>query len=171
MESIINELLLLAGVRKTAVEPTPLEMALVVDEARQRLAYMIEQTGAQVSIAADWPVALGYGPWIEEVWVNYLANALRYGGQPPTIEVGGDNANGMARFWVRDEGPGLSAEDQAKLFRPFTQLNQVRTKGHGLGLSIVRRIVEKLGGQVGVESEPGQGALFYFTLPGVKREA
>jgi signal transduction histidine kinase len=165
MESIINELLLLAGVRKTTVEAVPLEMAAIVSEARQRLAYMIEQTGAQLTMPADWPVALGHGPWIEEVWVNYLANALKYGGQPPHIEIGGETTDSTARFWVRDGGPGLSVEDQSKLFRPFTQLNQVRTKGHGLGLSIVRRIVEKLGGQVGVESEPGQGSLFYFTLP------
>jgi signal transduction histidine kinase len=52
------------------------------------------------------------------------------------------------------------------LFTPFTRLNQVRAKGHGLGLSIVRRIVEKLGGQVGVESQIGQGSSFFFTLPG-----
>jgi two-component system sensor histidine kinase/response regulator len=71
----------------------------------------------------------------------------------------------MARFWVQDNGPGLSTEAQARLFTPFTRLDQVHVQGHGLGLSIVRRIVEKLGGQVGVESRPGQGSRFYFTLP------
>lgn len=71
----------------------------------------------------------------------------------------------MARFWVQDNGPGLSAEAQAALFAPFTRLDQVRGQGHGLGLSIVRRIVEKLGGQAGVESRPGQGSKFFFTLP------
>jgi signal transduction histidine kinase len=75
----------------------------------------------------------------------------------------------MVRFWVRDNGPGLSPEEQKRLFVPFTQLAQVRVKGHGLGLSIVQRIVEKLGGEVGVESEgvPGQGSTFAFTLPAV----
>ena len=71
----------------------------------------------------------------------------------------------MARFWVQDNGPGLSAEAQARLFTPFTRLDQARIQGHGLGLSIVRRIVEKLGGQVGVESQPRQGSRFFFTLP------
>jgi signal transduction histidine kinase len=75
----------------------------------------------------------------------------------------------MVRFWAHDNGPGIASEDRDRLFTPFTRLDQVSVKGHGLGLSIVRRIVEKLGGQVGVESEgiAGQGSIFYFTLPGV----
>ena len=58
-----------------------------------------------------------------------------------------------------------AAEEQQNLFRPFTQLSQAHAKGTGLGLSIVRSIAEKLGGTVGVESQPDQGSLFYFTLP------
>ncbi len=72
----------------------------------------------------------------------------------------------MIRFWVRDNGHGLTLDEQERLFTPFERLHQVRVEGHGLGLSIVRRIVEKLGGQVGVESVVGQGSVFYFTLPG-----
>jgi signal transduction histidine kinase len=73
----------------------------------------------------------------------------------------------MVRFWVRDNGRGLPPEDQTRLFAPFTQLDAGRSQGHGLGLFIVRGIVERLGGQVGVESAPGQGSLFSFTLPSV----
>ena len=71
----------------------------------------------------------------------------------------------MIRFWVRDHGKGLSEEQQAKLFIPFIRLHRESADGTGLGLSIVRQIVEKLGGQVGVESQIGEGSLFYFTLP------
>jgi two-component system sensor histidine kinase/response regulator len=117
---------------------------------------------------SKWPVALGYAPWVEEVWINYLSNAFRYGGRPPRLELGAEaQPDGRVRFWVRDNGAGLTPEDQARLFTPFTRLDQVQVKGHGLGLSIVRRIVEKLGGQVGVESQIGQGSTFSFTLPGV----
>ena len=66
---------------------------------------------------------------------------------------------------MRDNGPGLTEAEQAKLFIPFTRLAKVHGKGHGLGLSIVQRIIEKLEGQVGVESTPGEGSVFYFTLP------
>jgi signal transduction histidine kinase len=70
----------------------------------------------------------------------------------------------MVHFWVRDNGAGLTTEEQARLFTPFERLHQARAEGHGLGLSIVRRIVEKLDGQVGVESQVGQGSVFWFTL-------
>ena len=79
--------------------------------------------------------------------------------------------DGFVRFWVRDNGPGLTPEAQARLFAEFTRLGQVRVQGHGLGLSIVRRIVEKLGGEVGVESAPGEGSRFYFTLPAAKTQS
>jgi two-component system sensor histidine kinase/response regulator len=71
----------------------------------------------------------------------------------------------VIRFWVRDNGPGLTPDQQAQLFRPFTRVGQANVEGHGLGLSIVQRIAERLHGEVGVESQVGQGSLFYFTLP------
>jgi len=169
MGRIIDELLLLAEVRKMEeITIKSLDMASIVTEAQGRLAYLIEEHQAEIISPDTWPVVLGYGPWIEEVWVNYLSNAIKYGSQPPRVELGAtEQADGMVRFWVRDNGPGLAPREQARLFTPFTQLAQVRPKGHGLGLSIVRRIVEKLGGQVGVESEMGKGSVFTFTLLGM----
>ncbi len=171
MDNIIQELLLLSQLRTAEVEMQPLDMAAIVQEARQRLAQMSALYQVEISLpdASAWPVTLGYGPWVEEVWVNYLSNAIKYGGTPSAaarVELGVETRpDGMVRFWVRDSGPGISPEAQARLFTPFTRLDQVRARGHGLGLSIVRRIVEKLGGQVGLESAVGQGSLFYFTLP------
>jgi signal transduction histidine kinase len=172
---IIDELLLLAGARKKEVTMEPLEMGAVVREALDRLAGMIEESQAEIILPETWPEALGHGPWVEEVWANYISNAIKYGGQPPRVELGADpilisnesadeTESEYVRFWVRDNGPGISPEAQARLFVPFTQLDQVRGKGHGLGLSIVQRIVERLGGQVSVDSEIGQGSLFAFSL-------
>ncbi|MBU0704009.1 MAG: response regulator [Chloroflexi bacterium] len=177
MGNIIDELLVLAGVREMEVKMKPLEMASIVADARRRLVNEIEEYQAEIILPETWPVALGYGPWIEEVWVNYMSNAAKYGGRvdegiPPRIELGADqksfenpSALTMVRFWVRDNGPGIPSEDQSRLFTPFVRLDQVRAEGYGLGLSIVHRIVEKLGGQVGVESKVGQGSTFSFTLP------
>ena len=168
MGKIIDELLLLATVRKQEVERESLDMASLMVEARQRLAGEIEEYQAQIILPDAWPMAKGYGPWVLEVWVNYLSNAVKYGGKPPRVELGAtEQADGMVRFWIRDNGSGVPPEAQAQLFAPFARLDQVRARGYGLGLSIVRRIVEKLGGQVGVESEIGRGSVFSFTLPGV----
>jgi signal transduction histidine kinase len=69
------------------------------------------------------------------------------------------------RFWIRDNGPGITKEAKTKLFTPFTRLHTGHVEGHGLGLSIVQQVVEKLGGHVGLETTEGEGCLFYFTLP------
>ncbi|MCB0196504.1 MAG: HAMP domain-containing histidine kinase [Anaerolineae bacterium] len=166
-DNIIEELLLLASIRKEAVTMRALNMSTIVASAQVRLTLMIQEYQAEINYPPYWPRALGYGPWIEEVWVNYLSNGMKYGGVPPRLELGATpQEDGMIRFWVRDNGAGLNAHAQTLLFAEFTRLDEVRTQGHGLGLSIVRHIVEKLGGQVGVESDnvPGQGCIFYFTL-------
>jgi signal transduction histidine kinase len=168
MSHIINDLLLLAGVLKTEPTIAPLDMAQVVGQARQRLELMIQEYQGELILPAQWPAALGYGPWVEAVWVNYLSNGLKYGGQPPRLTLGAaPEGGGQVRFWVKDNGPGLSPEEQQRLFNEFTRLHQSSATGHGLGLAITRRIVEKLGGQVGIESAgvSGQGSVFYFTLP------
>jgi signal transduction histidine kinase len=166
MSDIIDELLLLSSVRRSEVETHPLAMDEIVTDVLKRVAHLIDQTDAQITRPHGWPTALGYAPWIEEVWFNYLSNALLYGGTPPEITLGSTvECEGRIRFWITDAGPGIPPEKQQALFRPFTQLSQAKTGGHGLGLSIVRRIIDKLGGEVGVESAVDRGSTFYFILP------
>ncbi|HJW90625.1 MAG TPA: PAS domain-containing sensor histidine kinase [Anaerolineales bacterium] len=168
MGRLVEALLLLATVRKSPMERSALDMRAIVTDAHQRLAYEILQSKAEISLPEKWPVALGYAPWVEEIWVNYLGNALRYGSQPLRIEIGATpQPDGMIRFWVQDFGPGIAPEDQELLFQPFARVASTRSKGHGLGLSIVRRIVERLGGHVSVESQVGLGSCFSFTLVAV----
>ena len=165
MARIVDEILLLASVGRAEVQSEPLDMAAIVADAQRRLSRLIETHQAEILVPAAWPPACGHGPWVEEVWVNYLSNGILYGGRPPRLELGATvQDDSTVRFWVRDNGPGLSPEEQARLFTPFTRLNAGLTAGHGLGLSIVRRIVERMGGQVAVESEPGRGSTFSFTL-------
>ncbi len=167
MANIINELLLLASVRKMDEVPIfCLDMQKIVAAALERVGDLVKTSQARVIVPEIWPVAYGYAPWIEEVWVNYISNAIKYGGIPPRVELGGAMATSdTARFWVRDNGRGLTEEEQAHLFTAFTRLHQTSVEGHGLGLSIVQRIVTRLSGEVGVESAIGRGSEFYFTLP------
>jgi len=164
---ITHELLLLATTDKTQVERTQLDMGRIFNGAKLQLADLIKNSNAQITEPSEWPQAIGYAPWIEEVWTNYLSNAIKYGGTPPEIEVGADVIfNGNVVFWIKDNGKGLTEEQQKMLFKNFVRLEPQRVDGYGLGLSIVKKITEKLGGLAGVESKGnGEGSKFYFTLP------
>lgn len=167
LNDITDNLLLLAEVRQNAFTLRPLDMDAIVTEVRQRL---IDQLDDQVEVRQPslWPNALGYAPWVEEVWMNYLSNALKYMNRPGCIELGAAPiANGQICFWVHDDGIGVPPEEQAQLFTAFFQTSRAKRGGHGLGLSIVKRIIERLGGTVSVESSgiPGEGSTFSFTLP------
>lgn len=166
MRSLMDALLLLAQVRSSDAARDIVEMGGLVDSALKRLEEPIQLQQADITQPDTWPTALGHGPWIETVWVNYISNAIKYGDTPPVIMLGTDTLpNGMTRFWVQDNGCGLTRDQQDRLFTPFTRFSGT-AEGHGLGLSIVKRIIERLGGDVGVESDgPGQGSVFFFTLP------
>ncbi len=171
--SIIEGLLLLASVRKEEIRLKPLDMVDILEQALKRLEQKIAQSQAKITLPASWPAALGYAPWVEELWINYLSNGLKYGGRPPHLELGATpQPDNTVCFWVQDNGDGISPAAQTTLFTEFTRLNEINVKGHGLGLSIVQRIAKKLGGDVGVESpgRPGQGSRFYFTLPATTDE-
>lgn len=171
MSATIDALLLLASVRGVkTVQIAPLATDAIVGRVLLRLMDQVRSSGAEIHLPDGWLAAHGYAPRVEEIWANYISNALKYGGTPPSITLGSDATDdGMVRFWVKDNGPGLSAEEQALVFTEFTRLHSDRAEGHGLGLSIVRRITERLGGTVGVISVPGQGAQFFFTLPATDR--
>ncbi|NJN99020.1 MAG: response regulator, partial [Anaerolineales bacterium] len=110
MDSIVDELLLLARVRKVEqVAITSLDMAAIVTAAQERLAVMIVEYEAEIITPTEWPTALGYRPWVEEIWANYISNAIKYGGQPPCLELGADIISSAGddlpekrqiRFWV-----------------------------------------------------------------------
>ncbi|MEK7989550.1 MAG: hybrid sensor histidine kinase/response regulator [Thiotrichaceae bacterium] len=171
MMNIVDALLLMAGIAQNKnVDIDVVNMNQIVDEViQQRLLYMIEEHHAEIIQPPSFPTALGYAPWIHEIWANYISNAIKYGGHSPKLQLGATPLeDGMVQFWIKDNGRGLSDEEQKKLFKPFTRLHD--GDGHGLGLSIVQQITERLGGKVGVESQLEQGSRFYFTLPSLDKD-
>ncbi|MBN1564855.1 MAG: HAMP domain-containing histidine kinase [Anaerolineae bacterium] len=173
MNDQIADLHALARVRKLdQVVCQPLDMAQIVADVSSLLHDQIAASHAEIVYPASWPEARGFAPWVEDIWLHYLSNAIQHGcypaDQPPQIELGATvQADRMIRYWVRDYGPGIAPEMQAKLFVSFEQIDKVSHATRGLGLALVRRIVDRLAGSVGVESSgvPGEGSLFYFTLP------
>ncbi|ALG67014.1 sensor histidine kinase [Beggiatoa leptomitoformis] len=165
MVDIINGLLLLARISKEQVQQEPLNMQVIVESVQHRLMQLFLSHQGQIILPERWETAVGYPQWVEEVWANYMSNALKYGGKPPCLELGSTREGNFVRFWVKDNGNGLTAEAQSKLFAAFSRVTTGTEEGHGLGLSIVQRIINKLGGEIGVESELNKGSTFYFTLP------
>jgi signal transduction histidine kinase len=169
MNNVITELLFLASMRSEEVQVNELDTGRILAEVMKRLRYQIRETSAEINLPDSWPIALGYTPWIEEVWLNYMSNALKYGGKddiPPVLHLGTTReGNGMIRFWLADNGPGISEIDQKRLFKPHTRVTSKKIRGEGLGLSICWRILKKCGGEVGVNSKEGSGSCFWFTLP------
>ncbi len=165
MADMIDDLLKLASLRNAEASVTRVDMGVALESALQR----IEDRRQFVTVEGDLPPALGHAPWLTEVFANLINNALKYtpADRTPDIRVRGMVQGTMVRYEVQDNGVGIAAEDRQRIFELFTRLpNEGTAKGLGIGLSIVRRVVERLGGQIGVDSAPGQGSTFWFTLRG-----
>lgn len=172
MTSIINTMLQIARLRHEEIQPQPVDMSAIVRVAIGRVKPMAAQYNAEISIETPLPMVLGIAGWLEEVWFNYLSNAMKYGGIPPRITIGATDEGDRICFWVRDNGIGIAPEDFPRLFSQFNRLGKSDVEGHGIGLSIVKTIVEKLNGSVGVESRgiAGEGTTFTFSLDKVPVE-
>ena len=170
MNGMINNLLRFAQIRDATETLVAVDMAQVAHAAVDRLQKAIADRQVTVTIAPDLPPAQAVAPWVEEVLAILIDNAIKYMGDDnpaPRVTVRGKvHSDGtLARYEVEDNGIGIVLEDIPRVFEPLTRLKEVKIEGHGMGLPIVKRIVTKLGGEVGVESTPGQGSTFWFTLP------
>jgi signal transduction histidine kinase len=116
--------------------------------------------------AASLPTAVADATLLRQVWANLLTNAVKFsqGTAEPRVMVGFEHLNGRGVYWVQDNGVGFSPEQGAALFSLFARPHGASFEGFGIGLCLVKRIVERHGGQVWAHSEPGQGARFSFTL-------
>lgn len=168
MHTIIDDLLLLASVRdRSDIKIEPVVMRTVIHDAMDRLECQVVESDARIHLSESWPHAIGHPLWIEEIWCNFISNAIKYGGEPPDIRLGHDSPKpGYVRYWVEDNGPGVPERHQHTIFEKFNRLKEhARKDGNGLGLSIVRQIAERLSGEAGYEDAPNGGSRFYFTLP------
>lgn len=168
MIEMIDELLKLAKLRDIQESVTTVDVSNVAKATLERLKTDIHARGIAVEISADMPAAVGHALWIEEIFANLISNAIKYIGKDnpaPRIIICGSHQEQFNRYEVQDNGVGIRPEDRDSLFEKFTRFHQGEASGIGLGLSIVLRMVRRLGGTVGVESEPGKGSTFWFTLP------
>jgi len=165
MSNIIKELLVFATIKKENVRLSSINMNRTIENVLSRLRFFVEQNSAQIFVHDDIQDCLGNEQWIEEVWNNYISNAIKYGGNPPAIEIGSEIVDSeFIKYYVKDYGPGISPELKEIIFQTNNKNKDKVAHGYGLGLSIVKSIVEKLGGKVEVESIEGNGCIFSFYL-------
>jgi signal transduction histidine kinase len=166
MQRLLNELLELSRIGRMM---NPLENVVLRDLIQDVIKLMEErlrERNVEVKIQDDLPVVCGDSQRLFEVVQNLLDNAVKFMGQQlrPVIEIGTrGEENGMPIFYVRDNGIGIAPEQHDRIFGLFNKLDP-RAEGTGVGLAIVKRILEVHGGRIWIESEPGSGTTFYFTF-------
>jgi signal transduction histidine kinase len=167
MQRLLNDLLELSRIGRLKNESTPIPFEKLAHDAVALVQGHIMQRGITVHINTDMPTVHGDQPRLLEVLQNLVDNAAKFmGNQPePRIEIGQrGEENGMPVFFVRDNGVGVAAEHHERIFGLFNKLD-VKSDGTGIGLALVKRIIEVHGGRIWVESEAGHGSTFYFSLP------
>jgi signal transduction histidine kinase len=138
---------------------------LVVDDALEIARTLAADRPITVERSDELPIVRADRERVVQVITNLIGNAVKFSPAGSAIAIGGHVDGEMVRFWVRDHGPGLTAEQLAHVFERFWKGHRDDRRGVGLGLFISKQIVEDHGGYIGVESIPGQGATFHFTLP------
>ena len=169
--SLINDILDLskieAGRLQLTIEnvPVPISFAEVVDTmhalAGRKSQTLLQEAPSGLSVRAD-PTRF------KQVLMNLIGNAIKFTPEGGEIRLSAHRLEGVVRVEVRDSGPGIPLEEQERIFEAFYRLGETdkKTEGTGLGLAITRQLVELHGGKLGLESRPGSGSCFYFTLPG-----
>jgi signal transduction histidine kinase len=164
---LVGALLSLARAGHAALEPQDVDLDRLVRETVAQLA-LVDPTWAvpRVSVPEPLPMVKGDPGLLRQVYVNLLDNARKFTrhGEAPQIEIGARDDGGERVFYVRDNGVGFDVEAASRLFEPFRRLHGAGFTGHGVGLSIVKRIVERHGGRVWADARRGEGATFMFTL-------
>lgn len=169
MQRLIQDLLDVSRIESgtLAVEHTRIGLAqLVVEcvEAQRSLAASADLE-LRVDLPRELPEVLGDRDRLLQVLENLIGNAIKFTGPGGRIGVGASATAGEVLLWVSDTGPGIAAEDLPRVFDRFWQAQKAGRRGAGLGLPIVKGIVEAHGGRVWVESTLGQGSTFLFTIP------
>ena len=169
LQAMVDDLLDLSRIESGRVElyPLPIEATTLIESAIEKQKGEADAVGVRLS--ADFPLppatVLADHERIGHVFSNLISNAIRHTPKEGSIVLSAAVSNGAVRFAVSDTGSGIPKEFQERIFDKFFRVPNTGSKGTGLGLYITREIVRGHGGEIGVESEPGKGSTFWFTLP------
>jgi len=168
MDQLIDNLLDYTRIDVDVEECEEVEVIELVKEALEELNFLIQQNHYNISIDSNLPAIFCKRNLMLRVFTNLLNNAIKYSknNELPEIEIGYIPNEIFDKFYVKDNGVGIAHSDKDKIFQIFGRLNNKKNaKGNGLGLIITKRIIEKHGGEIWVESARGKGSTFFFTVP------
>ncbi|OGQ04098.1 MAG: hypothetical protein A2W61_07100 [Deltaproteobacteria bacterium RIFCSPLOWO2_01_44_7] len=167
MDALIQGLLRVARVGHKAYPFQENDLDKIVEDIRAVFDFELKDRSIQFIKPKKFPKIWCRKDEINQVFSNLISNAIHYMGNQPkkTIEVGFEETFDYFKFWVRDTGIGIAKKDMERIFKLFERLEEIPVKGEGLGLALVKKIVQRHDGKVWVESYKGEGSTFYFTLP------
>jgi signal transduction histidine kinase/uncharacterized MnhB-related membrane protein len=166
-QKLIEALLALSRTGREPYRSEPIDMDRLVGGVVEASQIAIRAAGATVTVG-PLPAATGDATALSQVFANLLGNALKYlqPGRPGLVEIGGRAEGAQVHYWVRDNGAGIPESARPRLFQVFQRFHPKLAEGEGMGLAIVKRVVERHGGAVTAQSAPGGGTTFHFSLPG-----
>jgi signal transduction histidine kinase len=167
LKMMLTSVIELSDAMRIANDTGKVMVANTVIEALDRLTEQVDSSNAQVMIEPSLPTVFFSKEGLIQVFCQLIENGIKFAheGTTPRISVGYSEMEGYYRFWVKDEGIGFPDAFKQRIFDAFVRLHHDHGKGAGVGLAIVRRLIEDSGGQVGAESIPGEGSTFWFTIP------
>jgi len=166
MRHLIRDLLAISRVDTQGREPAPTDTGRVLNRVLRDLGEALREDGAEVTLD-EMPVVLADESQLAQVFQNLVSNAVKFRSeQPCRVHIGAARDNGEWRFSVRDNGIGVPMQHADRIFAPFQRLHsRSEYPGTGIGLALCKKIVERHGGRIWVESQPGEQTTFWFTIP------
>ncbi len=167
MDQLIRDLLSYSRITRSELRLTTLDLHRAMQSATEQVANDVAARHARVVVDEPLPAVVGHETTLAQVLANLLANAIKFvpAERTPEVHVRAELRDGRVRVWVEDNGIGIAPEHHERIFRVFERLNPAEHyPGTGIGLAIVRKGVERMGGRVGVESPPGGGSRFWIDL-------
>jgi signal transduction histidine kinase len=169
LNELVSELLALAQAGEAPLHQSAVDLTELALGAVEQARFMAHADAGVAVTVAPLPTVQCTGPLLRQVFLNLVCNALKFSrhAEHPLIEIGWDSNSPDHALYVQDNGVGFDRHHAERLFEPFSRLHGSEYAGHGIGLSIVKRVVERHGGRVWAEPRTPRGAAFYFTLHGL----